>query len=176
MIPPADDAEFAAWMGEVLETYELPCDPERPVICMDEQPVQLVKETRAPLAATGEHPERVDYEFERAGTAAVFLFCEPLRGRREGPPASVARRRTGGSRWPPCRRALRGLQEGDSGAGLRQHARDGGLLLGLRARPRQGHRSPHRVLPHAEARQLAEHSRERTQCDDSPVPGRTADR
>ena len=66
-------------MEEVLETYERPYDAERPVVCMDEQPVQLVKETRAPLAATREHPERVDYEYERAGTAAVFMFCEPVR-------------------------------------------------------------------------------------------------
>ena len=74
-----------------METYQRPYDAERPVVCMDEQPVQLVKETRAPLAATREHPERVDYEYERAGTAAVFLFCEPLRGWRE---ATTRKRRT----------------------------------------------------------------------------------
>ena len=48
---------------------------------MDEQPVQLVRETRVPLPATQEHPQRAaDYEYERAGTAAVFMFCEPLEG------------------------------------------------------------------------------------------------
>ena len=83
MIPPEEDTEFAACMEAVLETYELHYGPERPVVCMDQQPVQQVKETRAPLAATREHPERVDYEYERAGTAVVFLFCEPLRGWRE---------------------------------------------------------------------------------------------
>ena len=83
MIPPEEDAEFAACMEEVLETYERPYDAERPVVCMDEQPVQLAKENDAPLAATREHPERVDYEYERAGTAAAFMFCEPLRGWRE---------------------------------------------------------------------------------------------
>ena len=91
MIPPEADAEFAAHMEDVLETYERPCDPQHPVVCMDEQPVQLVKETRAPLAATTEHPQRVDYEYERAGTAAVFLFCEPLSGWRE---AHARERRT----------------------------------------------------------------------------------
>ena len=91
MIPPEEDAEFTACMEEVLETYERPYDPEHPVVCMDEQPVQLVKETRAPLAATREHPERVDYEYERAGTAAVFMFCEPLGGWRE---ATARERRT----------------------------------------------------------------------------------
>ena len=50
-----------------------------------------MKETRAPLAATREHPQRVDYEYERAGTAAVFLFCEPLGGWRE---ATARERRT----------------------------------------------------------------------------------
>ncbi len=58
---------------------------------MDEQPVQLLRETRTPLAATTQHPKRVDYEYERAGTAAVFLFCEPLRGWRQ---VGVRARRT----------------------------------------------------------------------------------
>lgn len=83
MIPPEEDAEFTACMEEVLETCQRPCGPEHPVVCMDEQPVQLVQETRAPLAAAREHPERVDYEYERAGTAAVFMFCEPLNGWRQ---------------------------------------------------------------------------------------------
>ena len=83
MIPPEADAEFAASMEEVLETYQRLYDAERPVVCMDEQPVQLVKETREPVAATADRPRRVDYEYERAGTAAVFLFCEPLAGWRE---------------------------------------------------------------------------------------------
>jgi hypothetical protein len=50
---------------------------------MDEQPVQLVKETRQPIAATAKHPRRVDYEYERAGTANIFMFTEPLAGWRE---------------------------------------------------------------------------------------------
>ena len=78
-------------MEEVLETYERPYDAQRPVVCMDEQPVQLVKGTRAPVAATREHSERVDYEYERAGTAAVFLFCEPSQGWRQ---ATARERRT----------------------------------------------------------------------------------
>ena len=47
---------------------------------MDEQPVQLLKETRVPIAATKAHPRRVDYEYERAGTASIFMFTEPLSG------------------------------------------------------------------------------------------------
>jgi hypothetical protein len=83
VIPPESDAEFVAHMEEVLETYAKPYNPKRPVLCMDEQPVQLIKETRQPIAATAEHPRRVDYEYERAGTANIFMFTEPLAGWRE---------------------------------------------------------------------------------------------
>lgn len=83
VIPPAADAEFAANMEEVLETYAKPYDPACPVLCMDEQPVQLIRETRQPIAATAEHAKRVDYEYERAGTASIFMFTEPLSGWRQ---------------------------------------------------------------------------------------------
>lgn len=83
VIPPEADAEFVAAMEEVLETYEKPYDPACPVLCMDEQPVQLIKETRAPIAATKQHARRIDYEYERAGTASIFMFSEPLAGWRE---------------------------------------------------------------------------------------------
>ena len=83
VIPPEADAEFVANMEEVLETYEQPYNPAIPVLCMDEQPVQLLKETRTPIPATKEHGKRVDYEYERAGTANIFLFTEPLAGWRE---------------------------------------------------------------------------------------------
>ena len=83
VIPPEADAEFAGHMEEVLETYEKPYNPTHPVLCMDKQPVQLVKETRKAIAATAKHPRRVDYEYERAGTASIFMFTEPLSGWRE---------------------------------------------------------------------------------------------
>lgn len=83
VIPPKADAEFVAGMEEVLETYEKPYDPRCPVMCMDEQPVQLLKETRTPIPATAQHAKRVDYEYERAGTANIFMFTEPLAGWRE---------------------------------------------------------------------------------------------
>ena len=83
VIPPEADAEFVAHMEEALETYAQPYDPARPVLCMDEQPVQLIKETRTPIAGTAKHPRRVDYEYERAGTASIFMFTEPLSGWRE---------------------------------------------------------------------------------------------
>ena len=83
VIPPDADAEFAACMEDVLETYTKPYDAAFPVVCMDEQPVQLTKETREPITATLEHPQRVDYEYERAGTACIFMFAEPLSGWRK---------------------------------------------------------------------------------------------
>jgi hypothetical protein len=83
VIPPKADAEFAAQMEVVLDTYAQPYDPNRPVICMDEQPVQLQKEVRIPYPATAQHGKRVDYEYERAGTANIFMLTEPLAGWRE---------------------------------------------------------------------------------------------
>jgi hypothetical protein len=80
VIPPKADAEFVAAMEEVLDTYENPHDPDYPVLCMDEQPRQLTKETRKPISATRKHPRRVDYEYERAGVVNLFLFCEPKVG------------------------------------------------------------------------------------------------
>src|SRR6516162_3274085 len=83
VIPPEQDAEFVACMEEVLETYATAFDPTHPVLCMDEQPVQLLRETRVPIAATNEHGKRVDYEYERNGTASIFMFAEPLSGFRQ---------------------------------------------------------------------------------------------
>lgn len=67
-----------AAMEDVLELYEEPYDPARPVICMDETNKQLVGETRTPIAAGSGHPQRIDYEYERRGTADIFMFTEPL--------------------------------------------------------------------------------------------------
>ena len=83
VIPPEADAEFAACMEEILDTYSTPYNPAYPVLCMDEQPVQLLKETRTSIPATAKHGRRVDYEYERAGTANIFMFTEPLAGWRE---------------------------------------------------------------------------------------------
>jgi hypothetical protein len=67
-------------MEDVLAVYDRPYDPAVPVVCMDEQPVQLIKETRQPIPAAPGHPARVDYEYERNGTAAIFMFTEPKAG------------------------------------------------------------------------------------------------
>ena len=83
VIPPDANSEFVACMEEVLETYAQPYEAAFPVVCMDEQPVQLLKETRVPIPASRNHPRRVDYEYERAGTACIFMFAESLVGWRK---------------------------------------------------------------------------------------------
>jgi hypothetical protein len=80
VIPPKANAEFVAHRENVLDTYALPQNSQVPVLCMDEQPVQLLQETRVPMAATKVHAKRVDYEYERAGTASICMFTEPLSG------------------------------------------------------------------------------------------------
>ena len=82
VIPPEQSGEFVAHMEDVLDVYHLPYDPQSPMVCMDEQPVQLIKETRQPLPAAPGQPEKVDYEYERNGTANIFMFTAPLNGTR----------------------------------------------------------------------------------------------
>ncbi len=91
VIPPEADSEFAAGMEEILDIYAQPYNADYPVVCLDEQPVQLTKETRTPIPATRQSPRRVDYEYERAGTACIFMFTQPLKGWRG---VSVRPRRT----------------------------------------------------------------------------------
>jgi len=78
-------------MEDVLAVYERPYDPAAPVVCMDEQPVQLIQETRQPIPAAPGRPARTDYEYKRNGTANIFMFTEPLAGRRD---VTVTQRRT----------------------------------------------------------------------------------
>jgi hypothetical protein len=78
-------------MEDVLEVYHRPYDERRPLVCIDEVPVQLVGETRTPLPARPGEPERYDYEYIRNGTANLFMVFEPLLGWRA---ARVTERRT----------------------------------------------------------------------------------
>jgi hypothetical protein len=90
-MPPAHDAECVAGMEAVLATAAEAYDPQPPVLCMDEHPVPLLQATRGPIAATNTHGKRVDYEYERNGTASIFLVAEPLSGFRQ---ATARERRT----------------------------------------------------------------------------------
>ena len=65
-------------MERVLALDHLLYDPKIPVVVMDEQPVQLFQETRDPIPATRHHTKRVDYAYDRAGVANIFMFAEPL--------------------------------------------------------------------------------------------------
>lgn len=82
MIPPDRSGEFVAQMEQVLDVYKRPFDPNRPVVCMDEAPRQLIRETRMSVPAGRGRPARQDYEYERCGVCNVFMAVEPLAGRR----------------------------------------------------------------------------------------------
>jgi transposase len=82
VIPPKANAEFVWRMEDVLSVYTRPYDPKRPQVCMDEISKQLLADARPPLPRQPGRPERIDYEYERHGTANLFLFCEPLQSRR----------------------------------------------------------------------------------------------
>lgn len=70
-------------MEDVLEVYTRPYDAKRPLVCMDEKPLQLIEETRRPMPAGRGREGRVDFEYKRAGTADVWMFYEPLAGKRQ---------------------------------------------------------------------------------------------
>ena len=67
-------------MEDGLDLYAEPYDPRSPVVTFDEVPVQLIGESRAPLAMRPGSPTRIDYEYIRNGTCNVFVVVEPLRG------------------------------------------------------------------------------------------------
>jgi hypothetical protein len=70
-------------MEDVLDVYALPLDPQQPQVCFDERPVQLVSDVYEPLPAQPGQARRYDYEYERQGTANLFVMCQPLAGWRE---------------------------------------------------------------------------------------------
>lgn len=82
MIPPLQNGDFVANMEKVLEVYKRPYDPRNPVVCMDESPKQLIKETKMPIKAKPGSEEKYDYEYERCGVCNIFMASEPLAGKR----------------------------------------------------------------------------------------------
>jgi DDE superfamily endonuclease len=74
--------EFKKSMLDVLEVYERPYDPKKPVICMDEKSKQLLKETRQSITGKPGKPTKADYEYERNGTCNLFVAVEPKAGKR----------------------------------------------------------------------------------------------
>jgi len=75
---PDANAAFVAGMADVLEVYQRPHDPACPVVRVVETSKQRIAETRVPIAAKPGHPARHDYEYQRNGTANLFLIFAPL--------------------------------------------------------------------------------------------------
>lgn len=92
VIPPEKNARFVWRIEEVLDLYEEPYDPRRPVVCFDERLCQLLAEVREPLTIAAGSPKRRDHEYERRGTAHLFVAFEPLTGWRD---VEVSERRRG---------------------------------------------------------------------------------
>jgi hypothetical protein len=67
-------------MEDILDTYALPYDPEIPLICMDEQPVQLLDERYETIEMKPGSPRKEDFQYTRNGTCSIFMFTEPLGG------------------------------------------------------------------------------------------------
>jgi len=88
---PTVGADFVWRMEDLLDLYAEPYAPTHPTVCFDETSKQLVAETRLPLPMEPGKPERVDYAYERRGTANLFLVTEPLTGWRH---VDVTDRRT----------------------------------------------------------------------------------
>jgi len=88
---PQVDAEYVARMEAVLDLYAEEPDPTRPVVCLDESPLQLIGEARLPIPAAPGQPERYDYEYRRCGTANLFVLLDAHRSWRT---VTVTDRRT----------------------------------------------------------------------------------
>jgi len=91
IIPPLQNSQFVSNMEQVLDVYKRQYDKAFPVICMDESPKQLIKETRISVPMKPGQLARQDFEYERCGVANIFLASEPLKGKRY---VEVTERRT----------------------------------------------------------------------------------
>ena len=65
-------------MEDVLDLYEMPYNPDVPVVCMDEKPYQLLGEVRESLPMRPGNTQKIDSEYVRNGTCSIFVFVEPL--------------------------------------------------------------------------------------------------
>src|SRR5215216_5255802 len=143
---PRVDGEYVARMEDVLDLYAETPDSQRPVVCFDESPVQLIGEVRQPIPAAPGQLERYDYEYRRNGTVNLFVFLDANR---------------------PWRKSQRRHDPG----------RPGQLVEPLGRRPlpdlsgrSPAHPAPPRVPLHPQARQLAQHGRDRDRGAARPMP------
>ena len=158
MIPPEANAGFVAAMEDVLETYQRPRDPDRPLVCLDETSKQLIAETRTPIPPKPGQPARHDYEYERNGVANLFMIFAPLEGWRR---VEVTDRHTA----VDYAKVLKDLSDVHFPRRRKNRARPGqpqhayaGLALRRLPGPRSAPpRQPVRMALHAKARKLARH-------------------
>jgi len=97
-------------MEDVLEVYKRPYGPKRPQVCMDETSKQLLADKREPIPVKPGSPKKIDYEYEREGVANIFMFFEPLMGKRH---VKVTERRTRKD-WALAMRELSDVQYPDA--------------------------------------------------------------
>ncbi len=88
-IPSKEDASFVACIEDVLDVYELPYDPARPVVCMDEKSYQLLGNVKEPLLMHPDDNLKTDFEYKRNATRGCIY--EPIVGKHH---VSVRERRT----------------------------------------------------------------------------------
>ena len=167
---PRVDGEYVARMEDVLDLYAEAPDPERPLVCFDETPVQLIGEVRQPITAQPGQRERYDYEYRRNGTVNLFVTFDPHRGWRN---VKVTDRRAAVD-YAHCMRELVDVHYPDAACirvvqdNLSIH-KPGALYEALRARRGPAHPAPPRIPLHPEARQLAQYGRVRDQRAATPV-------
>ena len=149
-------------MEDVLDVYIQPHDPEKPLLCLDESSKQLIAETRTPIPIKEGRPERIDYEYERNGTANLFMLFAPLEGWRH---VEVTDRRTAVDyahilkdlsdvHFPDAKKVILVQDNLNTHTNL--------AVRSLSARPGPAAGRALRLALHPQAWQLAEHGRIRT--------------
>ena len=168
---PQLDADYVARMEDVLDLYAEEPDPQRPVVCFDESPVQLIGEVRQPIPPEPGRIERYDYEYRRNGTANLFVFLDANRPWRK---VKVTARRTAED-FAACMREITDVHY-PSAEPHQSGARQSVDPFGRRALPDiPGRRSapdaaPARVPLRPQACQLAQHGRDRDRRPRPPMP------
>ncbi len=172
MIAPEASAAFVANMEDVLEVYQRPRDPERPVECLDETSKPLIVETRVPIPAKPGKPVRRDYEYERKGVANLFMMFAPLEGcwhvkvtdRHAAVDYAQALKELCDTHCPDAAKIVL----------VQDNLRGPHDPVPQRGLPRRRSASPRRAVClalHAKARKLARHVRIRTRRPLDPVSG-----
>ena len=169
---PQVDGEYVARMEDVLDLYAEAPDPKRPVVCFDESPTQLIGEVRQPIPAKPGQIERYDCEYKRNGTANLFVFLDVHRPWRK---VKVTDSRAAVD-FAACMRELADvhLSRGGAHPGRAGQSVD---ALGRRALPSLSRRrsatgaAPAGVPLRPQARQLAEHGRDRDRRAAQPMSG-----